>query len=582
MAEFGSSKIFGDLVVSGQIINSGAHEEGYNTAANGQYSHAEGYNTTASGGYSHTEGANTATVSEDAHAEGNSNLSGQGTSYKIITYDDVAKTITLNSVSGLSVGNLLAIAGYARRAPYLDVPITAINGLVVTLNTAYTLDANCKWAVLKDTGANCGAHVEGNGNVASGFVSHAEGYRNIARGEDAHAEGQYTEAVGDGSHTEGDSNTASTKYSHAEGKFNLASHGTLYTITAFNNTAKTITLDKVDGIVVGDVLDIKIGQEKDQTDVLVSAINGLVVTLNTTLTITSWWDYAIRRITAYSHYPVHAEGYNTLATGNAAHVEGSNNIASGDYSHAEGGDNIANNEYTHAEGGYTKATGSYSHSEGYTTTASGYVSHAEGGSTTASEYCSHAEGDSSIASGNTSHAEGSYTTASGYISHAEGESSISSGDYSHAQNQSTTSQGFAQTTIGRYNILQGTSNSFVSTDQAFIIGNGTSTSNRSNALSVDWSGNINAAGLIRSAVKTATITTTWTGTVAPYTQTIAVTGITVNDNPIVTPIYNATLATALLEKEAWNMISKIETGANSITVTCFETKPTTAINIQIK
>ncbi|MEA4805072.1 hypothetical protein [Acetobacterium wieringae] len=84
------------------------------------------------------------------------------------------------------------------------------------------------------------------------------------------------------------------------------------------------------------------------------------------------------------------------------------------------------------------------------------------------------------------------------------------------------------------------------------------------------------------AVKTATITTTWTGSTAPYTQTIAVTGVTANDKPIISPVYSATLATALLEKEAWGMVGKIETGAGNITVTCFEDKPVTAVNIQIK
>ena len=84
------------------------------------------------------------------------------------------------------------------------------------------------------------------------------------------------------------------------------------------------------------------------------------------------------------------------------------------------------------------------------------------------------------------------------------------------------------------------------------------------------------------ATKTATITTTWTGASAPYTQTISIAGITANDKPIISPVYSTTLATALLQKEAWNMISKIETGASALYVTCFEEKPTVAIPIQIK
>ena len=85
-----------------------------------------------------------------------------------------------------------------------------------------------------------------------------------------------------------------------------------------------------------------------------------------------------------------------------------------------------------------------------------------------------------------------------------------------------------------------------------------------------------------TAVKTATITTTWVGTVAPYTQEITVTGITANDEPSFGVVYSVDNATAILEKTAWNLIGKIETGAGKITVTCFEEKPVTAIPIQIK
>lgn len=81
---------------------------------------------------------------------------------------------------------------------------------------------------------------------------------------------------------------------------------------------------------------------------------------------------------------------------------------------------------------------------------------------------------------------------------------------------------------------------------------------------------------------TSTITTSWTGTSAPFTQTIAISGITSSDKPVISPVFSTTLATAILQKEAWNQISKIETGLNSITVTCFEDKPVTAIPIQIK
>ena len=86
----------------------------------------------------------------------------------------------------------------------------------------------------------------------------------------------------------------------------------------------------------------------------------------------------------------------------------------------------------------------------------------------------------------------------------------------------------------------------------------------------------------RSVTFTATITATWTGSSAPYTQTVAVTGLASTDIIMVSPVYDANNTTAIAQKEAWNFISKIVPGTNSIDITCFEDKPVTAIPIQIR
>ena len=82
--------------------------------------------------------------------------------------------------------------------------------------------------------------------------------------------------------------------------------------------------------------------------------------------------------------------------------------------------------------------------------------------------------------------------------------------------------------------------------------------------------------------KTATITTTWSGSAAPYTQEVAVSGILASDLPHITPVYSTTNATAIAQKEAWNCVSKAVTAADKLTFTCFEDKPATAIPIQIE
>ena len=167
-----------------------------------------------------------------------------------------------------------------------------------------------------------------------------------------------------------------------------------------------------------------------------------------------------------------AEGFNTTASGGSSHAEGDNTIASGEYSHAEGAN--------------TEASGYFAHAEGSDTTASEMSSHAEGDTTLASGHFAHSEGSETTASGDFSHAEGGMTKASGYFSHAEGESTTASGSNSHTEGSSTIANGESQHVQGKYNIADETS--------AFIIGNGSSDNARSNAMKVDWNGNLEVAG----------------------------------------------------------------------------------------
>lgn len=108
-----------------------------------------------------------------------------------------------------------------------------------------------------------------------------------------------------------------------------------------------------------------------------------------------------------------------------------------------------------------------------------------GKSATASGEAAHAEGYGTTASGNYSHAEGFSTTAQSSSSHTEGNRTIASGDYSHAEGYYTTASGEDQHVQGKWNIADTTS--------AHIVGNG-KYNNRSNAHTLDWSGNAWFAG----------------------------------------------------------------------------------------
>lgn len=308
------------------------------------------------------------------------------------------------------------------------------------------------------------AFTQGLTTKASGQASHAEGYETSAAGNYSHSEGGSTSASGNYAHAEGGTTFATGNYAHAEG------NGTNAGFTSHAEGSGT---------------------------------------------------------TASGNYS-HSQGYISQATGNKSHAEGSQTLASGISSHAEGSSSTINNvtkkveasgEASHAEGISTTAAERASHAEGYGTIARGSFSHAEGnGSETAANAMgAHAEGESTIASGTDSHAEGFDTEASGDAAHAEGWeteasgdaahvegiSTIASGTYSHAEGLSTIAQRKSQHVFGQYNIADTTGTTTTKGNYIQIVGNGDSNANRSNARTLDWSGNEVLAGSVTAANATA-------------------------------------------------------------------------------
>ena len=84
-----------------------------------------------------------------------------------------------------------------------------------------------------------------------------------------------------------------------------------------------------------------------------------------------------------------------------------------------------------------------------------------------------------------------------------------------------------------------------------------------------------------SKTYTANVSTTWTGTEAPYRQTISVVGMTSNDNPIVDVVPSTTYETAKTQISEYGKIYKITTSTDSITVYATE-KTEEVVPIQLK
>lgn len=319
----------------------------------------------------------------------------------------------------------------------------------------------------RQTTAGYAALSEGYLTNALGNYSHAEGYKTKTNSNFSHAEGHEATANGIGAHAEGASTIANGNYSHAEG-----STAKSYSVTAHAEGTSTIAGDIDRGNEIEGSTGLAYGGAAHAEGAYTQAIGSA--------------SHAEGHSSKAKGFAAHAEGHGSTSGGIAAHAEGYGSIAEGDYSHAENSGK-AYGVRSHAEGnGVTE--GDYAHAEN-SGKANALHSHAENGGTASGDY-SHAE-NGSTASGQYSHAEGVGSTASGFGSHAEGYVSYAKGKFSHAEGKYTDASGEAQHVHGMLNIID-KENKYIT-----IVGNGEGQV-RSNAYTLDWSGNAWYAGTVET------------------------------------------------------------------------------------
>ena len=163
------------------------------------------------------------------------------------------------------------------------------------------------------------------------------------------------------------------------------------------------------------------------------------------------------------------------------------NVASAYYS-------TAMNYCSTASGQYSVAMGALSKAKGTSSTAIGPVSAASGNYSVAIGQRAWATGKDSVAIGKQANANGEEAIALGPLTEANGTDSIAAGYWSIASGNYSVAIGFRntalglQTKIGKYG-KDGTAGDIGTTEgDAFIVGNGTSNSARSNAFRVTFAG----------------------------------------------------------------------------------------------
>ena len=526
----------------GYYLGESALAEGYNTEASGNYSHAEGYNSLAGrkafkiiSGDSTTKTYTLNSIQDISIGDSFGTQCYNMVSFStgtVTAIDETNKVITVSKFDSLSdKDNYLFLVDKPRVGDY-----------------HISLASACAHAEGNNTiAAGNLSHAEGYGTTAIGFSSHAEGANTIAKNVYQHVQGKFNisdttslDIIGNGTNDTNRSN-AYTLDANGNGWFSGEVYvGSTSGTNKDSGSKKLITLDEIP-IASSETLGlIKVGD-----NLIISDDGTLSAQAGTTIKnlVDGSGEGALKQINATraSGENSFAEGNRTTASGDYSHAEGQYSTATNTYSHAEGYNSQATGIASHAEGNSTIASGARSHAEGSNTKATSQSSHAEGVSTLAGRnaftvvsgdstaktytldsikglsidmkysiksesspqylnqgtitaidtdtntitvsYYRDIEGDnkylyiydrpdigtilfSDISSG-FSHVEGQNTVATHYQSHAEGLGTIANGDNQHVQ--------------GKYNISDDTS--------LDIIGNGTSADARSNAYTLDASGN---------------------------------------------------------------------------------------------
>lgn len=379
------------------------------------------------------------------------------------------------------------------------------------------------------------SHSEGNATEATGFCSHAEGNYTLASGQMSHASGCGTQATRFCSYSEGLTGKATGVGSHVEGTYAVGYMGqgddcytevdvTIKEIpTSQLSTVRTTTgLPNVKYYMYYTNKSSSLNYLPDAVQESIDNGGNVVHLFDNPLSVDEFYQFTpsqIKQVTIPSVINKPA-----LYFGNPSFTDErilksllnknlkkiwiaasfnrtyTYSLASGAASHCEGGGNTASGHYSHAEGVCTTASGLRSHAQGSDTTASGTTAFASGCSTIASGQTSYAGGSDTAASGAFSFSTGLSSIASGDCSFAEGDTTIAEGAYSHASGFSTKASNKSSYAMGHFNAgmtTGGTSNNKVGT--AFLIGNGTSNSARSNAFSVQFSGITKAANTITAS-----------------------------------------------------------------------------------
>lgn len=199
-----------------------------------------------------------------------------------------------------------------------------------------------------------------------------------------------------------------------------------------------------------------------------------------------------------------ASGHTSVAIGAESQATAPRAIALGRKTEANATDSIAMGDRAVATGGASIAMGLNVQAGGDHSIAMGHTSWASGAYSISMGYESTSGSPHSIAMGKNTQAYGTRSISIGYESGVDGNNVIA-GDYAISMGNRAQAMGYyslafggervvalasGSLAIGKYNVINGHSIHWVQTDPLFVIGNGTDSTHRSNALTVLKNGNV--------------------------------------------------------------------------------------------
>lgn len=78
------------------------------------------------------------------------------------------------------------------------------------------------------------------------------------------------------------------------------------------------------------------------------------------------------------------------------------------------------------------------------------------------------------------------------------------------------------------------------------------------------------------------LSASWVGDAAPYTQSISIDWMTDTITAEIWPVLDSETETAITQKAAFGVISRIDSGSGNVTITCLEEKPTIDLPVMIR